>query len=141
MPRHAAVSHADHGRSWTHSLAINDLCYDNINFLLQQSGRADIVNIPASDGSNSAMNRIREGISQQKATVAEPCNQQGWQLAKELSRGFVSRHCCPTLTTATSKTTRPTASPTWTPGSKSPGSPVCPAARCPTLKRCHGWKT
>ncbi|MEW4338945.1 hypothetical protein, partial [Chromobacterium vaccinii] len=61
---------------------------DNINFPLHQAGRADIVNISAGDGSNSAMNRIREGISQQKATVAEPCNQQGWQMADELNRSF-----------------------------------------------------
>lgn len=77
-----------YGKAWTHTLAINDLYYDNINFPLHQAGRADIVNISAGDGSNSAMNRIREGISQQKATVAEPCNQQGWQMADELNRGF-----------------------------------------------------
>ncbi|AUH50823.1 hypothetical protein CXB49_08390 [Chromobacterium sp. ATCC 53434] len=78
-----------YGRGWTHTLAINDLYFDNSNFPLHQAGRSDIVNISAGDGSNSAMNRIREGISQQKATVAEPCNQQGWQLADELNRGFV----------------------------------------------------
>ncbi|WP_434635057.1 substrate-binding domain-containing protein [Chromobacterium sp. CV08] len=77
-----------YGHSWTHTLAINDLYFDNTNFPMHQAGRSDIVNISAGDGSNSAMNRIREGISQQKATVAEPCNQQGWQLADELNRGF-----------------------------------------------------
>ncbi|UTH73448.1 hypothetical protein [Chromobacterium sp. IIBBL 290-4] len=77
-----------YGKAWTHTLAINDLYFDNINFPLHQAGRPDIVNISAGDGSNSAMNRIREGISQQKATVAEPLNQQGWQLADELNRGF-----------------------------------------------------
>ncbi|MBW7568479.1 hypothetical protein KIF53_20920 [Chromobacterium subtsugae] len=77
-----------YGAAWTHTLAINDLYFDNINFPLHQTARPDIVNISAGDGSNSAMNRIREGISQQKATVAEPCNQQGWQMADELNRGF-----------------------------------------------------
>ncbi|POZ60535.1 ABC transporter substrate-binding protein [Chromobacterium alticapitis] len=80
-----------YGRDWTHTLAINDLYFDNINFPLHQADRPDIVNISAGDGSNSALNRIREGISQQKATVAEPCNQQGWQMADELNRGFVSQ--------------------------------------------------
>ncbi|AXE32027.1 hypothetical protein DK842_20275 [Chromobacterium phragmitis] len=77
-----------YGKAWTHTLGINDLYFDNINFPLHQAGRPDIVNISAGDGSNSALNRIREGISQQKATVAEPCNQQGWQMADELNRGF-----------------------------------------------------
>ncbi|POA98503.1 hypothetical protein C2134_11405 [Chromobacterium sinusclupearum] len=88
IPAQVPVMAQKFGRAWTHTLAINDLYFDNINFPLHQIGRLDIVNISAGDGSNLAMNRIREGISQQKATVAEPCQQQGWQMADELNRAF-----------------------------------------------------
>ncbi|GGY26781.1 substrate-binding domain-containing protein [Paludibacterium paludis] len=76
------------GARWTHSLAINDLYFDEINYPLLEAGRRDIENISAGDGSARAIGRIRAGQSQQVATVAEPVNEQGWQLADELNRAF-----------------------------------------------------
>ena len=77
-----------HGRAWTHTLAINDVYFDAMNFPLISIGREDIQNISAGDGSNIALGRIRSGTSQQVATVAEPAGLQGWQLADELNRAF-----------------------------------------------------
>ncbi|WP_018151028.1 substrate-binding domain-containing protein [Leeia oryzae] len=76
------------GKQWTHSLAINDLYFDEINFPLARLHRQDIQSISAGDGSNVALSRIRSGRSQQIATVAEPLNIQGWQLVDELNRAF-----------------------------------------------------
>lgn len=76
------------GRRWTHLFAINDIYYDNIYFPLYRLGRSDIVSIAAGDGSAAAIRRIAQGRSQQKASVAEPCDQQGWQLADEMNRAF-----------------------------------------------------
>lgn len=76
------------GKSWTHSLAINDVYFDSMNVPLAQINRADIRNISAGDGSNIAIGRIKSGLSQQLATVAEPSDLQGWQLADELNRAF-----------------------------------------------------
>lgn len=76
------------GKAWTHSLAINDLYFDSINFPLRARGRSDIQNISAGDGSSRALNRIRSGLSTQVATVAEPVSLQGWQLADELNRAL-----------------------------------------------------
>jgi ribose transport system substrate-binding protein len=86
----AAVMRLDktYGKAWTHTLAINDVYFDAMNFPLASIGRLDIKNISAGDGSNIALNRIRGGLSQQIATVAEPTNIQGWQLADELNRAF-----------------------------------------------------
>jgi len=77
-----------HGAAWTHSLAINDLYFDSINYPLKKHGRLDIRNISAGDGSFQALNRIQSGLSTQVATVAEPVALQGWQLADELNRAF-----------------------------------------------------
>lgn len=79
------------GRAWTHTLAINDVYFDNINYPLKNIDRTDIVNISAGDGSNTARNRILSGLSQQVATIAEPLNLQGWQLADELNRAFAGQ--------------------------------------------------
>lgn len=76
------------GKAWTHSLAINDLYFDSINFPLRARGRSDIQNISAGDGSSRALNRIRSGLSTQVATIAEPVSLQGWQLADELNRAL-----------------------------------------------------
>ena len=77
-----------YGHAWTHTLAINDVYFDAMNFPLISIGRDDIQNISAGDGSNIALGRIRSGKSQQIATVAEPTGLQGWQLADELNRAF-----------------------------------------------------
>lgn len=77
-----------YGKAWTHTLAINDVYFDAMNFPLVSIGRLDIQNISAGDGSNIALSRIKSGLSQQIATVAEPTNMQGWQLADELNRAF-----------------------------------------------------
>jgi ribose transport system substrate-binding protein len=80
-----------YGKRWTHTLAINDIYFDEMNFPLMAAGRSDIQNISAGDGSNKAIARIRGGKSQQAATVAEPLGVQGWQLADELNRAFAGR--------------------------------------------------
>ena len=79
------------GDRWTHVLAINDAYMDSISFPLRALGRRDIVGIAAGDGSRSALGRIRSGLSQQLATIAEPTGQQGWQLADELRRAFLGQ--------------------------------------------------
>ena len=77
-----------YGKTWTHSLAINDVYFDAMNVPLVQINRTDVRNVAAGDGSSNAIGRIRAGLSQQMATVAEPTEQQGWQLADELNRAF-----------------------------------------------------
>jgi ribose transport system substrate-binding protein len=79
------------GKQWTHTLAINDRYFDVINHPLDQVNRPDIRNIAAGDGSHIALGRIRDGRSQQIATVAEPPGIQGWQLADELNRAFAGK--------------------------------------------------
>lgn len=80
-----------YGKRWTHTLAINDVYFDEMNFPLVEVSRGDIKNISAGDGSNNAISRIRWGESQQVATVAEPLGVQGWQLADELNRAFAGQ--------------------------------------------------
>ncbi|MFZ6673104.1 substrate-binding domain-containing protein [Undibacterium sp. Xuan67W] len=77
-----------YGKKWTHTLAINDAYFDAINVPLARADRRDIQNVSAGDGSYTALSRIKSGISQQVATVAEPFGLQGWQLADELNRAF-----------------------------------------------------
>ena len=80
-----------YGKTWTHSLAINDVYFDAMNVPLVLIKRPDIQNISAGDGSNIALGRIKSGKSQQIATVAEPAQLQGWQLADELNRAFAGQ--------------------------------------------------
>lgn len=75
-------------KKWTHTLAINDVYFDSMNFPLLWIKRPDIVNVSAGDGSRTAIARVISGRSQQIGTVAEPTNLQGWQLADELNRAF-----------------------------------------------------
>ncbi|KJV26212.1 hypothetical protein VI06_17020 [Aquitalea magnusonii] len=77
-----------YGKQWTHTLAINDVYFDEMNYPLLHVQRADIRNVSAGDGSSKAITRIRAGLSQQSATVAEPLAAQGWQMADELNRAF-----------------------------------------------------
>ena len=88
VPPAAVRLNGKFGRAWTHTLAINDVHFDNMNFPLKNLGRGDIVNVSAGDGSHKALSRIGSGLSQQVATVAEPLNTQGWQLIDELNRAF-----------------------------------------------------
>jgi ribose transport system substrate-binding protein len=80
-----------YGKAWTHTLAINDVYFDEMNFPLAAIERSDIQNISAGDGSNKALSRIKSGKSQQVATIAEPLGAQGWQLADELNRAFAGQ--------------------------------------------------
>jgi ribose transport system substrate-binding protein len=77
-----------YGAQWTHTLAINDVYFDEMNYPLLHVRRTDIRNVSAGDGSSKAITRIRAGLSQQSATVAEPLGAQGWQMADELNRAF-----------------------------------------------------
>ncbi|MBS1970230.1 MAG: ABC transporter substrate-binding protein [Bdellovibrionales bacterium] len=79
------------GKAWTHTVAVNDIYFDNMNFPLKEIGRNDITNIAAGDGSRVAIGRIKGGGSQQAVTVAEPLLAQGWQLADELNRAFAGK--------------------------------------------------
>jgi ribose transport system substrate-binding protein len=73
-----------YGTKWTHTLAINDVYFDHMNIPLMQIKRQDVINIAAGDGSKTALNRIKSGISQQAVSVAEPLIHQGWQIADEI---------------------------------------------------------
>ena len=77
-----------YGDLWNVSLGINDLYFDGAFLPLSLSeDRAigDLVNVSAGDGSASAYQRIESDLFQ-SATVPEPLNFQGWQLAYELNR-------------------------------------------------------
>lgn len=88
MPDAVVRLNQQYGKKWTHTLAINDAYFDAINVPLAREGRKEIQNVSAGDGSYIALSRIKSGISQQVATVAEPFGLQGWQLADELNRAF-----------------------------------------------------
>ncbi|MGE9743701.1 substrate-binding domain-containing protein [Bdellovibrio bacteriovorus] len=88
MPGAVARLNERFGKKWTHSLAINDIYFDHINFPLKNIGRKDLINVSAGDGSATALHRIKSGLSQQVATIAEPLKAQGWQVADELNRAF-----------------------------------------------------
>ncbi|WII71467.1 substrate-binding domain-containing protein [Bdellovibrio sp. 22V] len=88
IPATVQALNAKYGKKWTHSLAVNDIYFDHMNFPLKSIGRKDIVNISAGDGSPKALSRIRSGVSQQVASIAEPLHAQGWQVADELNRAF-----------------------------------------------------
>lgn len=87
-PKAVETLHKKFGKKWTHTLAINDIYFDHMNFPLKKIGRKEIVNISAGDGSVTALTRIKSGLSQQVATIAEPLRAQGWQIADELNRAF-----------------------------------------------------
>ncbi|MGH6881233.1 substrate-binding domain-containing protein [Hypericibacter sp.] len=85
MPARLTLLDQRFGDTWTVSLGINDLYYDAMAAI--PDARADLVNISAGDGSQSALLRVGTGLGQ-TATVAEPLNLQGWQLIDELNRAF-----------------------------------------------------
>lgn len=78
---------ARYGDDWTDTLAINDIYFDYAAVELTKAGRpsASMHMLSAGDGSAAAFMRIRAGTFQ-VGTVAEPLNQQGWQLVDELNR-------------------------------------------------------
>ncbi|AMP39982.1 MULTISPECIES: substrate-binding domain-containing protein [Ralstonia solanacearum species complex] len=78
---------ARYGDDWTDTLAINDIYFDYAAVELTKAGRpsASMRMLSAGDGSAAAFMRIRAGTFQ-VGTVAEPLNQQGWQLVDELNR-------------------------------------------------------
>lgn len=80
-----------HGKAWTHNLAVNDAYFDAMNVALVAQRRGDIRNVAAGDGSAVAISRISSGMSQQAATVAEPTGLQGWQMADEFNRAFAGQ--------------------------------------------------
>jgi ribose transport system substrate-binding protein len=77
-----------YGKEWTYALAINDIYFDSAYYPLQFLKRTDIKLISAGDGSESAIERIRSGKSNQIATIAEPLRLQAFQIADEFKRAF-----------------------------------------------------
>ncbi|MHA6492406.1 substrate-binding domain-containing protein [Pseudomonas borbori] len=88
MAERVKALHRQFGETWTHTLAINDVYFDHINAPLNTVGRRNMRNLSAGDGSAKALGRIRSGLSQQVATVAEPLGAHGWQLVDELNRAL-----------------------------------------------------
>lgn len=90
MPQLTTTLLQKYGKTWTYSLAINDLYYDFMGPSLAAAGiKGDATPkaISAGDGSVSAFQRIRSR-QYQFGTVPEPLNEQGWQLIDELNRAF-----------------------------------------------------
>jgi ribose transport system substrate-binding protein len=76
--------------SWTYSVAINDLYFDNAATPLRAAGKQGNgapYNVGAGDGSNAAFQRIASG-QYQAATVPEPLEEEGWQIIDEFNRSF-----------------------------------------------------
>lgn len=84
MPKITRELLSRYGTRWTYALAINDIYFDYAAPEFTKTGR-DIHLFSAGDGSPAAFMRIQAGTFQY-ATVAEPLNLQGWQLADELNR-------------------------------------------------------
>jgi ribose transport system substrate-binding protein len=89
----AGVATADYqrfGNKLGYMLSINDLYWDAAIPALQAAGvgpEGPPVMIAAGDGSPAAYDRIRKG-QYQIATVAEPLNEHGWQVADEIVRAI-----------------------------------------------------
>jgi len=89
----AAADYQKHGQALTHMLSINDIYYDAAIPALKalSVGPTDPpAMIAAGDGSPAAFQRIRQG-QYQIATVAEPLNEHGWQMADELNRAMAGQ--------------------------------------------------
>ena len=90
MPQLTTSLLQKYGKSWTHSLSINDLTFD---FMAPSLGSAGIdgdgapLAVSAGDGSAAAFQRIRQK-EYQEATVAEPLRLQGWQIVDEANRAL-----------------------------------------------------
>lgn len=87
MPKVTRELLARYGPRWTHALAINDIYFDyavqELTKAQRPSGSLELLS--AGDGSAAAFLRIQADLYQ-TATVAEPLNLHGWQLADELNR-------------------------------------------------------
>jgi ribose transport system substrate-binding protein len=83
---------ARYGKRWTDALAINDIYFDYAAPALTKAGvpSSGLSLLSAGDGSATAFLRI-QAKTYQTGTVAEPLNQQGWQLVDELNRLFAGR--------------------------------------------------
>jgi ribose transport system substrate-binding protein len=83
---------ARYGKRWTIGLAINDIYFDYAAPALTKAGvpSSALSLLSAGDGSATAFLRIQAG-TYQTATVAEPLNQQGWQLVDEMNRLFAGK--------------------------------------------------
>ena len=89
----AAADYQKFGSRLTYMLSINDIYYDAAIPALRALGVGQSgppLMIAAGDGSPTAFDRIREG-EYQIATVAEPLNEHGWQLADELNRAIANQ--------------------------------------------------
>jgi ribose transport system substrate-binding protein len=78
------------GATWTYSVAINDLYFDNAATPLRaavKNGDGAPYNVGAGDGSEAAFQRIASK-SYQAVTVPEPLQQEGWQIVDEFNRAF-----------------------------------------------------
>jgi ribose transport system substrate-binding protein len=78
------------GTKWTHSVAINDLYFDNAATPLRAAGKSGTgapFNVGTGDGSAAAFQRIASGQFQ-AATVPEPLAAEGWQIVDEFNRSF-----------------------------------------------------
>jgi ribose transport system substrate-binding protein len=80
-----------YGKSWTYSIAVNDLYYDFSTPALVAAGVDPATGSPqqisSGDGSVPAFKRIRDK-QYQNATVAEPLNLQGWIMVDEMNRAM-----------------------------------------------------
>ncbi|WP_082771618.1 MULTISPECIES: substrate-binding domain-containing protein [Burkholderiaceae] len=83
---------ARYGKRWTVALAINDIYFDYAAPALTKAGVPSngLSLLSAGDGSATAFLRI-QAKTYQTGTVAEPLNQQGWQLVDELNRLFAGK--------------------------------------------------
>ena len=80
-----------YGKTWTYSIAVNDLYFDFSAPSLQSAGVNAVSGYPrqisSGDGSVTAFQRIRQH-RYQIGTVAEPLHLQGWMCIDELNRAF-----------------------------------------------------
>ena len=83
-----------YGKTWTYSIAVNDLYFDFSAPSLQAAGVDPATGYPrqisAGDGSVPAFQRIRDK-QYQIATVAEPLHLHGWKCIDEMNRAFAGQ--------------------------------------------------
>ena len=92
MPAITKALLARYGKRWTDALAINDIYFDYATPALTKAGvpSSGLSLLSAGDGSATAFLRV-QAKTYQTGTVAEPLNQQGWQLVDELNRLFAGQ--------------------------------------------------
>lgn len=90
MPQEVSSLLSKFNDSWTYSVAINDVYYENAAAALRAGGvnaGGSPFNVGAGDGDSSALQRIKAG-EYQTATVPSPLKSEGWQIVDELNRAF-----------------------------------------------------